>query len=155
MGRKCGYLALVAGIAGGAETIVIPEVETDPETVASELRAAYTRGKPHAIAVVAEGARYNAAGLVRYFEENRERLGFELRATILGHVQRGGTPGAFDRLLATRLGAAATHCLSQEQHGVLVGLDNDEVATTPLAEVATTKKPLNLRLLELARVLAQ
>jgi 6-phosphofructokinase 1 len=155
MGRKCGYLALVAGIAGGAETIVIPELETDPETVASELRAAYSRGKPHALAVVAEGARYNATGLVRYFEQNRERLGFELRATILGHVQRGGTPGAFDRFLATRLGAAATHCLSQGQHGVLVGLDNDDIATTPLAEVAAKKKPLDLRLLEMARILAQ
>jgi 6-phosphofructokinase 1 len=108
MGRECGYLALIAGIAGGAEAIVIPEVETDPEAVATELRTAYERGKPHALVVVAEGARYNAAGLAGYFQEHRERLGFDLRVTTLGHVQRGGAPGAFDRLLATRLGAAAT-----------------------------------------------
>jgi 6-phosphofructokinase 1 len=155
MGRECGYLALVAGIAGGAEAIVIPEVEADPEVLAAELRAAYERGKPHALVVVAEGARYNAEGLARYFQEHRDRLGFELRVTILGHVQRGGAPGAFDRLLATRLGAAATEHLARGEHGVLVGLLKGEIAATPLAEVVANQKPLDLRLLELARVLAK
>jgi 6-phosphofructokinase 1 len=155
MGRKCGYLALMAGIAGGAEVIIIPEVETDPEAVAAELRAAYERGKPHALGVVAEGARYNAEGLARFFEEHRKRLGFELRVTTLGHVQRGGAPGAFDRLLATRLGAAATEHLAQGEHGVLMGLLKGEIAATSLAEVVANKKPLDLRLLELARVLAK
>jgi len=155
MGRECGYLALVAGIAGGAEVIVIPEVETDPEAVAAGLRAAYERGKPHALAVVAEGARYNAEELARYFQKHHDRLGFELRVTILGHVQRGGAPGAFDRLLATRLGAAATEYLAQGEHGVLAGLLKGEMAATPLAEVVANKKPLDLRLLELARVLAK
>lgn len=155
MGRECGYLALTAGITGGAEAIIIPEVETNPEVIATELRNAYERGKPHALVVVAEGARYNAAGLDRYFTEHRERLGFELRATVLGHVQRGGTPGAFDRLLATRLGAAATDCLARGEHGLLVGLLEGEVATTPLAEVVAHKKPLDVQLLELARVLAR
>ena len=108
MGRDSGYLALMAGITGGAEAIVIPEVETHPEVIAEELRLAYDRGKPHAIIVVAEGAKHNAEGLVNYFREHRERLGFDLRATKLGHVQRGGAPGVFDRLLATQLGAAAT-----------------------------------------------
>jgi 6-phosphofructokinase len=121
MGRNCGYLALMAGIAGGAEAIVIPEVETDPEQVVAELRSAYERGKAHGLVVVAEGARYNAAALVKHFEEHRARLGFELRATTLGHVQRGGAPGAFDRLLATRLGAAAVDLITQGRHGVLVG----------------------------------
>ncbi|MGA9352001.1 MAG: 6-phosphofructokinase [Anaerolineae bacterium] len=155
MGRECGYLALVAGIAGGAEVIVIPEVETDPEAVAAELRAAYDRGKPHALVVVAEGARYNAEGLARYFQKHHDRLGFELRVTILGHVQRGGAPGAFDRLLATRLGAAATEHLARGEHGMLVGLLKGEMAATPLSEVVANKKPLDLRLLELARVLAK
>jgi len=82
-------------------------------------------------------------------------LGFELRVTILGHVQRGGAPGAFDRLLATRLGAAATEHLARGEHGVLVGLLKGEMAATPLAEVVANKKPLDLRLLELARVLAK
>jgi 6-phosphofructokinase 1 len=77
MGRDCGYLALMAGIAGGAEAIVIPEVETNPELIAAELRGAYDRGKAHAIVVVAEGAEYNAEKLARYFKEHRERLGFD------------------------------------------------------------------------------
>jgi 6-phosphofructokinase 1 len=155
MGRECGYLALMAGIAGGAEVTIVPEVEADPEVVAAELRAAYERGKPHALVVVAEGARYNAEGLAGYFREHRERLGFDLRVTVLGHVQRGGTPGAFDRLLASRLGAAAVECLARGEHGVLVGLIRDEIATTPLGEVVANKKLLEPQLLALARVLAK
>jgi len=155
MGRDCGYLALAAGVAGGAETVVIPEIETDPETVAAELRDAYRRGKAHALVVVAEGATYNAERLEHYFQENRERLGFELRATTLGHVQRGGNPGAFDRLLGTRAGAAATEHLARGEQGLLVGLVNGKIAATPLAEVASNKKPLDKQLLELARMLAK
>ena len=154
MGRKCGYLALMAAIAGGAEAVIIPERETDPDVVAAELREAYRRGKPHALVVVAEGARYNAEGLARHFRENRERLGFDLRVTTLGHVQRGGTPTAFDRLLGTRLGVAATDCLARGESGVLVGVLKDKTSATPLAEVVTNKKPLDPRLLELERVLA-
>ena len=155
MGRECGYLALMAGIAGGAEVVIIPEKETDPEAVAEELRAAYDKGKTHAIMVVAEGARYNAEGMAKYFQEHKERLGFELRVTRLGHVQRGGAPGSFDRLLGTLLGAAATEHLARGVHGVLVGQLNGRIAATPLAEVVANRKPLDLRLLELARVLAK
>ena len=154
MGHKCGYLALMAAIAGGAEAAIIPEEETDPEAVAAELHAAYDNGKAHAIVVVAEGARYNAEGLAQYFKEHQERLGFELRVTRLGHVQRGGAPGSFDRLLGTLLGEAATEQLASGVHGVLVGMLKGEIAATPLAEVVANEKPLNLRLLELARVLA-
>ena len=155
MGRDSGYLALMAGIAGGAEAVVIPEVETDPDAVAAELRAAYERGKSHAVVVVAEGARHGAEALARHFTEHRDRLGFELRVTTLGHVQRGGRPGAFDRLLATRLGAAATACFARGEPGVLVGLLRGEVASTLLSEVVAAKKPLDRELLELARVLAR
>ena len=155
MGRDSGYLALMTGIAGGAECIVIPEVESDPEVVAADIRNAYERGKAHALVVVAEGAKHNAEELARYFAENQERLGFELRITTLGHVQRGGTPGAFDRLLATRLGAASTDYLAQGKHGILVGLMSGQVTPTPLAEVVANKKTLDLNLLKLARVLAK
>jgi 6-phosphofructokinase 1 len=86
MGRACGYLALIAGIAGGAEAIVVPEAEQDPETVAIAIREAYRRGKSHAIVVVAEGAAYGADALARYFEQHSQRLGFELRVTKLGHI---------------------------------------------------------------------
>ena len=155
MGRNCGYLALIAGITGGAEVIVIPEVETNPEEVATELRAAYERGKAHAIAVVAEGARYNAKALLAYFQEHKGRLGFELRVTTLGHVQRGGAPGAFDRLLATRFGVAAIRELEKKQYGVLIGLRNGAVATTLLKDVISNKKTLDLNLLETAKILAK
>ena len=155
MGRDCGYLALAAAVAGGAEAAIIPEMEMDPETLAEELRGAYQRGKLHALVVVAEGSQYNADRLMHYFAEHRQRLGFELRATILGHVQRGGTPGAFDRLLATRLGAAAVERLADGEKGVLVGLLRGQIATTPLSEVVANKKPLDLSLLELARVLSR
>jgi 6-phosphofructokinase 1 len=155
MGRECGYLALAAGVAGGAECVVLPEVETDPEKVALELRAAYERGKSHAIVVVAEGARYNASGLAKYFEEHRERIGFELRVVKLGHVQRGGTPGAFDRILGTRMGAAAVECIARGEFGVLVGLDRGEIKATPLVEAAGKKKQLDPKLLELAGILAR
>jgi len=155
MGHKCGYLALMAAIAGGAEAVIIPEEETDPEAVATELRAAYDNGKAHAIVVVAEGARYNAEGMAQYFQVHKERLGFDLRVTKLGHVQRGGAPGSFDRLLGTRLGAAATEQLASGELGVLMGLIKGEIAATPFAEVVANRKTLDLRLLALARVLSK
>jgi 6-phosphofructokinase 1 len=130
-------------------------MESDPEQIAGELRAAYDRGKSHALVVVAEGARYNASRLAQYFEEHRQRLGFELRVTALGHVQRGGSPGAFDRLLATRLGAASTDYLAQGNFGVLAGLNKNEITAIPLTEVVTSKKPLDLRLCELSHILAK
>lgn len=154
MGRRCGYLALMTAIAGGAEAVVIPEVETNPEVLAAELSGAYARGKAHALVVVAEGARYNAERLAGYFREHRQRLGFDLRATILGHVQRGGAPTAFDRLLATRLGTAAAEHLLAGRHGALLGLQKGEITATPLAEVVAGEKPLDLRLLRLVQILA-
>ncbi len=153
MGRDCGYLALMTGIAGGAEYIVIPEFEIDAEDVVNAIRTAYERGKAHALIVVAEGAKYNARGLERYLSEHPEKLGFDLRITTLGYVQRGGTPGAFDRLLATRLGAAATGYIAEAKFGVLAGLNKGQITPTPLAEVVTGKKPLDLDLLRLSETL--
>jgi 6-phosphofructokinase 1 len=155
MGRDCGYLALMSGIAGGAECIVLPEVDTNPHMLACELRAAYERGKSHAIVVVAEGAQYNAEGLTKYFKEHHDRIGFELRVTKLGHIQRGGTPGVFDRLLATRFGAAAVDHLACGKHGILIGLIRDEITATPLCEVAGKKKAPDLRLFKVAQILAK
>ena len=154
MGRDCGYLALMAGIAGGAEAIVIPEAEIHPEALADEIRAAYQRGKPHALVVVAEGARYNATRLVEFFKRRDDLIGFEFRVTILGHVQRGGTPGAFDRLLGTRLGGAAVSRLAHGEHGILVGLVGGDILPTPLEQVATQRKELDLRLFKLAQTLS-
>ena len=154
MGRDCGYLALMAGITGGAEAITIPEVETDPNAIAREVESAYNRGKPHAIIVAAEGARYNAAGLSRFFEE-APHVGFDFRVTILGHVQRGGAPTFADRLLATQLGAAAVDELAAGRHGNLVGIRDGAIATTPLAGIVGHTKAPDLKLLELAGMLSR
>ena len=155
MGRKCGYLALMAGIAGGADAVVLPEADTDPDALADRLHGAHVRGKLHALVVVAEGARYNAQGLAAHFETNRERLGFDLRVTTLGHVQRGGEPSAFDRLLATRLAAGAVEHLARGSHGRLMGLVKGEIRSTPLEDVVGQPKTLDLSLLELQRTLAK
>jgi 6-phosphofructokinase 1 len=153
MGRDCGYLALAAGIAGGAEYVVIPEVETEPEEIATALSESYERGKAHAIVVVAEGAKYNAVKLDEYFRAHKDRLGFDLRVSILGHIQRGGNPGAFDRILASRLGVGAVEALAQGQHGVLIGQVKSAIVATPYSEIVGVKKPLDLRLVELAKIL--
>jgi len=153
MGRGCGYLALMSAIAGGAEACVIPEVDTGPEEVAEILSKAYDKGKAHCIIVVAEGAKYNAQKLDEYFKAHHARLGFDLRVTILGHVQRGGNPSAFDRILASRLGTGATDAIARGETGVLVGLLKSEVKTTPLEEVVNTQKNLDLGLFDLQRKL--
>jgi 6-phosphofructokinase 1 len=155
MGRDCGYLALMAGIAGGAESVVIPEVEVEPDDVAGQIRAAYERRKTHAIVVVAEGAKHDGEALVRYFREHRDRLGFEPRLTVLGHVQRGGRPGAADRLLATRLGVAAVDQLARGEHGVLVGIIDGRVTATALAQVVSSRKHIDRHLIDLAKTLAR
>ncbi len=155
MGRNCGYLALAAAIAGGAESVVIPEAEVMPEDVAKELSDAYKRGKPHALVVISEGAHHRASDIARYVEANRHELGFGVRVTTLGHVQRGGAPGPFDRLLGSRLGVAAVDMLINGNFGVLVGLLRGVVAATPLGEVAGRSKPLDPELLRMAPILAR
>ncbi|HEU5424027.1 MAG TPA: ATP-dependent 6-phosphofructokinase [Nitrolancea sp.] len=155
MGRECGYLALMAALAGGAEAVILPGVACEPEALAATIDAAYERGKAHAIVVVAEGADYNAERLVNYFKENQRRLGFELRATILGHVQRGGAPGAFDRLLGTRSGAGAVEQLAQGAYGRVVGLRQGRIAAVPLDEVVLKRPRLDPELVELAAALAR
>ncbi len=155
MGRDCGYLAVMAGLAGGAEVISIPESEITPSEVAERLRAAYQRGKTHAIVVCAEGAKNGTEAMMAYFAEHHELIGFELRATKLGHVVRGAQPTAADRILATRLGAAAVDALIDGRHGVLIGWVGGKNMHTPLAEVAGRTRPVDLNTIELARVLAK
>jgi 6-phosphofructokinase 1 len=154
MGRACGYIALMSGLAGGAEVIALPESEIRPSEVAERLRAAYQRGKTHAIVIIAEGARCGIHELMEYYAANRDSIGFELRVTRLGHVVRGGAPTAADRVLATRLGAAAVGTLAAGRYGVLVGTSCHDIVTTPLAEIAGRTRPADATLLEMARVMA-
>jgi 6-phosphofructokinase 1 len=155
MGRKCGYLALMAGVAGGAEAIVIPEVEVDPEQLAAHIQDVYERGKPHAIIVVAEGAKYNAEGLCQQFREKDLLHGYEFRSTVLGYIQRGATPTCADRLLGTRLGSAAVEEMLKGNTGVLVGMQKGELITTPLDVVVAGKKELDPWYLAAADMLAR
>jgi 6-phosphofructokinase 1 len=155
MGRASGYLALMSAIAGGAEAVVIPELATIPETIGAQMLASYERGKSHAIVVVAEGAAYDAESLARYFQDRHQVLGFDLRVSKLGHIQRGGTPGAFDRLLATQLGAGAIDCIKRNEYGCLIGMSGGKVTATPLQEVTSTSKSIDIKLIELAGMLAQ
>lgn len=155
MGRDCGYLAMMAGLAGGAEVISTPEFEVSASDIAQRLRAAYERGKTHAIVVIAEGVKDNSAQILAHFEKDKRMVGFELRATTLGHVVRGAPPTAFDRFLATRLGVNAIKSLSEGEFGVLVGYQKGEVVRTPLADIAGRTKPIETELVELARILAK
>lgn len=153
MGRKCGYLALMAGIAGGAELVLLPEIDFEPDEIGEAIHDAYRRGKSHAMVVVAEGAKYNATALVKHFKD--KSTGFELRATILGHVQRGGVPTAYDRLLATRLGAGAVEALDKGVSGVVVGMNQGVVSTTPFADIVGRTKGISPDLYQLAHVLSR
>lgn len=155
MGRNCGYLAMMAGLAGGAEVISTPEAEVPAAEIAQRLRAAYERGKTHAIVVIAEGVKDNSEQILAHFEKDKRMVGFELRATTLGHVVRGAPPTAFDRILATRLGVNAIRALSDGEFGVLIGYQKGDVTRTPLADVAGRTKPIETELVELARVLAK
>ena len=155
MGRECGYLALVAGITGGAEAIVLPGQPLDPDQLAESLHDCYGRGKRHALVVVAEGADWNARRLASHFKEHHSRLGFDLRLTILGHVQRGASPGSLDRLLASRLGAAAIDQLAEGKDGVVLGVVGGRIVDTPLSQAVGRVKGLYPELVQLAEVLSK
>ena len=153
MGRSCGHLALMSGIISGAEMILIPEQEASAEEVAEAVRGAHARGKTHAIVVVSEGAKLHANALKEKLDAMR--LGYDFRVTILGHVQRGGSPSAWDRLLAARLGVAAVERLAKGESGVMVGLRGREIAVTPLAEVASRQRQPDMEYYRMARMLAK
>ena len=153
MGRDSGYLALMSGIAGGAEIIVIPEAPMTPEQILQGIQAQYALGKPHSIIVVAEGHHPSTPEIYEYLHAREEEIGFTVRMTILGHLQRGGRPSAYERLLATRLGVAAVQQMHAGNYGVMVGLSGNKIVTTELAKVANCHKKVDLDLYNLANTL--
>ncbi|MEW6690139.1 MAG: ATP-dependent 6-phosphofructokinase, partial [Pseudomonadota bacterium] len=153
MGRNCGHLALMSGVICGAEMTLIPERETSAEEVAAAVRDAHARGKTHAIIVVAEGARLAANALKDALD--RMHTGFESRVTILGHIQRGGRPSAWDRLIAARFGVAAVERLAGGERGIMVGLRAPNIVATPLAEVTRRKREPDFEIYRMARMLAK
>lgn len=153
MGRHSGYLALMAAIATGAELAIVPEQDIAPETIVADMFDTYARGKPHYIVIVAEGATLKAQELVNYFQQHSGS--FEARLSIMGHVQRGGSPNVFDRILASQLGAAAVHCMVEGRVGVVAGWAKSQVVEIPLEIAVTPCQKVTPELLELAGVLAR
>jgi 6-phosphofructokinase 1 len=171
MGRHAGWIATYAGIAGGAAEVLVPEREFDVGKVCDDLKRRHEKGRYASIVVVAEGARpkegtmvlaskeVDAFGHVRLggigqllAEEIEKRTGFETRVTVLGHVQRGGTPTAFDRVLATRFGVAAIDAVHDEVFDTMVALQNAAIVRVPLADAVTELKTVDPGLVEVAEL---
>ena len=153
MGRHRGFLALYAGLAGGCEEILVPEEPTDIEALCRRLMEGRQRGKTSSIVIVAEGD--EAGGAFAIAEQVRQRTGLDVRVTVLGHIQRGGSPTPRDRILASRLGNAAVEFLLQGETDKLVGEIKGEIALTPLEDAITKPKPIDESLYRLAYLLAQ
>jgi len=168
MGRTKGWIATYAGIASGADAILVPELETDLETVAATIRARHRRGRTYSIVVVAEGCRppdghqvgagvdafgFERLGGVGYvFGAELERLtGFETRVTVLGHLQRGGTPTAFDRVLATRFGVTAADLAAAGRFGEMAALRGSAVVGVPLSDACAEVRGVEPALLDVAQ----
>ncbi len=154
MGRTRGFIALHVGIAGGAEEILVPEVTTDLQALTKNIREQLARGKRASIVVVAEG---DDAG--RAFEV-ADKVGKQLesidyRVCVLGHVQRGGAPSAYDRILASKVGAGAVAALCEGRGGVMIGVVNNNIVETTFKDAWSMVKPLDSELVELMRTLAR
>ncbi|SDI77780.1 6-phosphofructokinase [Natribacillus halophilus] len=150
MGRDAGDLALWSGLADGAETILIPEQPYEMEDIVHRLIRGNKRGKKHSIIIVAEGA---ASG-VEFGKQIQEKTGFETRVTVLGHIQRGGSPTASDRVLASRLGAHATELLIEGKAGRMVGMLANEVVDQPIEEALEASHQIDNHMYRLSQELS-
>jgi 6-phosphofructokinase 1 len=151
MGRNSGYLALMGGIAGGVEVVLIPEISYNLREISLKLKEGYQRGKTHCIIIIAEGVG-ETYEISKFLED---KIGFETRVTILGYLQRGGSPSAFDRLLASRLGAAAVEHLLKGETSKMVGLMGNKIEATDLEVVLSQQKTISQDLYNLALMLAK
>ena len=152
MGRDAGFIALLTGLAGGAEGILIPEVSGDLDGLCEMLAAGRRRGKKSSIVVVAEGNETGGAFAVA--EQVKERTGLDYRVCVLGHVQRGGSPTAIDRIRASRYAAWAVQALLDGERGKVAGEVKREPTLTPLREACSRKKDVDMSLCELAKILS-
>lgn len=150
MGRNAGDIALWSGLAGGAETILIPEENYDMKDICDRLNKGHERGKKHSIIIVAEGV---ASG-IELGKKIKELTNFDTRVSVLGHMQRGGSPTAFDRVLASRLGSRAVELLMAGISGRAVGIENNKVIDHDFAEVLNSTHKVDYNLLKLANELS-
>ncbi|WP_146810922.1 MULTISPECIES: 6-phosphofructokinase [Aneurinibacillus] len=150
MGRHCGDIALWAGLSGGAESILLPEVDFEITDVISRLLEGNKRGKKHSIIIVAEGV----CPASEIAQKIKEEAGLDTRVTVLGHVQRGGSPSAFDRMLGSRLGAKAVDLLRDGQSGKMVGIQRNRITAVDFADVFGSKHDIDLDMYELSKTLS-
>lgn len=150
MGRSSGYVALMSAVAVGAEAVVIPERPVDYDELAERLLQQKKRGKINCIVMVAEGAA-SAFTVARHLEH---RIGYETRITVLGHIQRGGSPTAYDRILASRMGYEAVKTLLDGEHGVMMALQRGKMVRVPYAEALARKKELDMTYYEMSLILS-
>jgi 6-phosphofructokinase 1 len=153
MGRDAGFLALNSALASGAEAAIIPERETQVDQLEELIRNGFRKSKNSSIVIVAESdITGGATGLAeRMHNEHPE---YDVRVTILGHIQRGGSPSAFDRILASRMGVAAIDALMDEQRSIMIGIVNDEIVHVPFTKAIKDDKPVNENLLGVISVLS-
>jgi len=171
MGRHAGWIAIEAGIAGGADVILIPEIPIDIDETCNLLKKRQTRGKLFSIVVVAEGAKFKEGTMVtqeekldefghvrlggigeRLGQEIEKRMGYEIRVSVLGHIQRGGTPTAFDRVLGTRFGVKAVELVEEKKFGRMVALTGNKIIDVSIDEAVRALKTVDMDLYEIAKV---
>jgi 6-phosphofructokinase 1 len=171
MGRHAGWIAVYSGIAGGADVILIPEIPINIEEVCAILKKRQKKGKTFSIVVVAEGAQFKDQDLILQEEKldafghvrlggigNRladiieEKTGFETRVTVLGHIQRGGTPTAMDRVLGTRFGVTATNLVAKKKFGYMVSLQGNQIKSVPLSRAVAKLKTVDKKFYDIAKV---
>ncbi len=162
MGRNSGFLTLRTGLAGGAESILIPEIDFSVEDVCNKIQHGYDRGKLHSIILVAEGIGddfktnrdINQSKAFAIGEQIKEKTGLETRVIILGHLQRGGSPTAMDRILASRMGAKAVELLKEGKSNKMIGFVNNQISTCDLPEALDREKTIDKDILDLAHILS-
>jgi 6-phosphofructokinase 1 len=154
MGRDSGYIAIQSGIAGGAELVMVPEVLTPLSEVVETLKAGWSRQKSSSIIVIAEGEEAGNGTVIA--EKIREEVGkgVDMRVTTLGHIQRGGIPTAYDRILASRLGLGALEGLMAGEKNVMAGVVNNELVYTPFKDTIRLPKPISEDLLRMVKILS-
>ncbi len=155
MGRDAGFLAQNSAIAAGAEAAIIPEDQTDVDQLAQFIGRGVRKSKNSSIVIVSEAQKDGVGGAMYYADRVRnEYPDYDVRVTILGYLQRGGTPSAFDRILASRLGYASIEALKEGQRNVMIGIANDEIVYVPITRAVKKDKPIDRELISVLSVLS-
>ncbi len=151
MGRNCGDIALYAGICSGAENIIVPEVEYSMDDIVKSIKRGVLRQKSHHIILLAEGCQ----DPFKFAKEIEEKSNVVTRVAVIGHLQRGGSPTGFDRMLATRMGAEAIDCLLKNKSGIAIGIKGNNLIHVGIDEAVSQRDKLNKKLYELADILSR